>query len=236
MATLCLQNLGVPLKPGIPYQTTSLNQIGFSTFGGPHLSVLPGKGALNALGAAWFQKWAVTRRARPEVFAARVHQHKIGGYTYPLHADILNSAVLNATFTKFGSYLLAQAFPEGSPLHPSAPAGHATVAGCAVTLLKAFFDEDFVIGSPVKPDATGTTLVPYLGPPLTVGGELNKIGFNVAIGRNIAGVHARSEATLSMKLGEQVAIEILRDMKHVYNEGSSITYTFDDFDGNLVSV
>lgn len=35
--------------------------------------------------------------------------------------------------------LLPMAFPEGSPMHPSYGAGHATVAGACVTVLKAFF-------------------------------------------------------------------------------------------------
>ncbi len=36
--------------------------------------------------------------------------------------------------------LLPMAFPEGSPMHPSYGAGHATVAGACVTILKAFFE------------------------------------------------------------------------------------------------
>ena len=36
--------------------------------------------------------------------------------------------------------LLPMAFPEGSPMHPSYGAGHATVAGACVTMLKAFFE------------------------------------------------------------------------------------------------
>ena len=36
--------------------------------------------------------------------------------------------------------LLPMAFSEGSPMHPSYGAGHATVAGACVTMLKAFFD------------------------------------------------------------------------------------------------
>lgn len=38
------------------------------------------------------------------------------------------------------NHLLPMAFPEGSPMHPSYAAGHATVAGACVTVLKAFFD------------------------------------------------------------------------------------------------
>ncbi|KKN28059.1 hypothetical protein LCGC14_0858280 [marine sediment metagenome] len=38
------------------------------------------------------------------------------------------------------NYLLPMAFCEGSPIHPSYGAGHATVAGACVTILKAFFE------------------------------------------------------------------------------------------------
>ena len=38
------------------------------------------------------------------------------------------------------NYLLPMAFPEGSPMHASYGAGHATVAGACVTILKAFFE------------------------------------------------------------------------------------------------
>lgn len=38
------------------------------------------------------------------------------------------------------NYLMPMAFPEGSPTHPAYGAGHATVAGACVTVLKAFFE------------------------------------------------------------------------------------------------
>ena len=134
-----------------------------------------------------------------------------------------------------GNALLPMAFPEGSPTHPAYGAGHATVAGACVTILKAWFNESTVIPNPLVPDATGQVLVPYVGDPLTVGGELNKVASNVAIGRNIAGVHWRSDATESLKLGEAIAIGILRDQKHSYNEqfgGFSLT----KFDGTTITV
>ncbi|MEM7732413.1 MAG: bromoperoxidase [Pseudomonadota bacterium] len=40
--------------------------------------------------------------------------------------------------------LLPMAFEEGSPMHPTYGAGHATVAGACVTMLKAFFDTSAV--------------------------------------------------------------------------------------------
>ena len=127
------------------------------------------------------------------------------------------------------------AFPEGSPLHPAYGAGHATVAGACVTILKAWFDGNFVIPNPVTTNATGQGLVPYVGPPLTVRGELNKIASNVALGRNIAGVHWRSDATESLLLGEEVAISILRDQRASYNEPFG-GFTFTRFNGTSITV
>ena len=60
-------------------------------------------------------------------------------------------------------------------------------------MLEAVFDEDFVIPNPVEPTPDGTSLVPYTGPPLTVGGELNKLAFNVGMGRVFGGIHWRSD-------------------------------------------
>jgi hypothetical protein len=42
------------------------------------------------------------------------------------------------------------AFPEGSPMHPAYGAGHATVAGACVTILKAFFDSGTELVEEVK--------------------------------------------------------------------------------------
>jgi hypothetical protein len=91
---------------------------------------------------------------------------------------------------------------------------------------------------PVQPTDDGLSLVPYTGSDagdLTVGGELNKIAANVALGRNTAGVHWRSDATESLKLGEQIAIGILKEQRACYNEvfnGFSLT----KFDGTSITV
>jgi hypothetical protein len=110
------------------------------------------------------------------------------------------------------------------------------VAGAAVTILKAWFNETAAIQNPVMPDASGLNLVPYAeSETLTVGGELNKIASNVALGRNIAGIHWRSDGAQSLKLGEAVAISVLRDQKACYREqfgGFSLT----KFDGTTVTV
>lgn len=231
----CLILLASPNSPSIvgggiggkfdannPY-LSSLTQDGFGTFGGPFYIGLLTEVATRALKAVWFQKWFVHRRLRPEAFGGRIHAVKTNMADYPVHPQALNSDAVSKVFHKNNTYLLPQAFPEGSPTHPAYGAGHATVAGACVTILKALFDEEMAIPDPVQVDlaTNGTKLKKYEGEDrnrLTVGSELNKLASNVATGRNIAGVHWRSDGIESLFLGEQVAISVLRDYKLTYNE------------------
>jgi len=197
-----------------------------------------------ALHAAWYQKWVVHRVLRPEMCAFLINQQITGAFNYGLNADVINSAAVHAIFnlntaingTGLGTYLLPQAYPEGCPEHPSYPAGHATVGGAAVTMLKAFFNEDFVIPNPVVPNGAGTALVPYVGDTLTVGGELNKLASNIAVSRNIAGVHYRSDAYESMLLGEQVALRVLQELAYTWNINFPNGFKLTKFDGTTITV
>lgn len=233
-ALLILFALGAPFDENNPYNE-SRTQIGFGTLGTPYMASLLCGVAREALKEVWFQKWFVHRRLRPEMFAGRVNNHVTGAAVYPIHADILNSAALGQVFSRYGSYLLPMAFPEGCPTHPSYGAGHATVAGACVTILKALFDESFEIPNPVQASADGLSHIPYVGPRLSVGGELNKLASNVAIGRNVAGVHWRSDASESLKLGEAVAIRYLQDERRTFNERFS-GFSLTKFDGTKIVV
>ncbi|HEU4931485.1 MAG TPA: vanadium-dependent haloperoxidase [Pyrinomonadaceae bacterium] len=243
-AFLILAGAGAPFDDGNPYNNNP-SQTGFGTFGGPHIATILCEVSTRALKAVWFQKWFVHRRLRPEVMAERVNRTLNAGAGYPVHPEILNSFNDSNRLKGFmpaGNALLPMAFPEGSPTHPAYGAGHATVAGACVTILKAWFNEttrlvDIAL-TPIQPTDDGLTLVTYLGSDagdLTVGGELNKIASNVALGRNTAGVHWRSDATESLKLGEQIAIGILKEQRACYNEvfnGFSLT----KFDGTTITV
>jgi hypothetical protein len=212
-----LLGLGAPLNPSNPYLDSD-TQEGFGTFGGPHMATIVAEPSTRALKAVWYQKWFVHRRLRPEAYGGLAHIHLAGDARYPIHRDLLESQALRRVYDLWGSWLLPMAYPEGSPLHPAYGAGHATVAGACVTMLKAMFDGSWVIPDPVVPSSDGLALLPYTGPDLTVAGELNKLAANVAVGRNIAGVHWRSDATESLKLGEAVALGILRDQRKTFKE------------------
>jgi hypothetical protein len=217
-----------------PY-LASLTQGAFVTFGGPYLLDLVARVANAALRASWFQKWPVHRRLRPEEFGMRLHNHLTGEFAYPIHQELLDSAAVDAVFAAHGTYLLPMAYPEGCPTHSAYPSGHAAIAGACVTVLKAFFLESFVIPSPVEASADGLSLLPFNGPALTVGNELNKLAANIGIGRDTPGVHWRTDAFEGMNLGEQVAIGALRDLRTTLTEdfkGFSLTR----FDGTTVRV
>lgn len=235
-AMLRLLQTGAPYNPGNPYtQQSYANQMPFGTFGGPHVATLLPEVATRALKAEWYQKWCVHRTLRPEAYGILVQHTAAGSRIYPVHDDILTSTIIQDVFNEYGTYLLPQAYPEGSPLHPAYGSGHATVAGACVTILKAFFDGEHILSDPVIPDNTGDNLIPYVGVPLTVHNELNKLASNIAFGRNYAGVHWRSDAEEAMLLGESVAIEILRDQRKLYNETFG-GFTFTKFDGSVITI
>jgi hypothetical protein len=231
--------LGCPFNPGNPYLGNP-TQDGFCTFGPPAAKTLMCEVATRALKATWHKKWQVHRRLRPEAFGGLVevqlNQDK-GRYDGALHPSLFDATVLDRIDShNQGSVLLPMAFPEGSPTHPSYTAGHATVAGACVTILKALFDtENRPIPHPVVPTADGSALVPYTGPALTIEGELNKLASNIATGRNIAGVHWRSDAYESLRLGQKVAISILQEQSKIHNEANPY-YIFRGFDGERIVV
>jgi hypothetical protein len=231
-ACLILLDIGAPFAPGVPYRGSS-TQIGFGTFGGPHVLSLVTEVASRALKAVWYQKWFVHRRLRPEAFAGLVH-HTRTGRIYPVSQDVLNSAVLDRLYSRNGTYLLPTIAPEGAPTHPSYGAGHATVAGACVTILKAWFDGAWELPRTVVPDASGTALLAHTGPALTVENELNKLAANIAIGRNGAGIHYRSDYWESVKLGEKIAVGILEEQRETYREICS--FSFKGFEGQTITV
>ena len=250
VAFMFLAGLGAQLNPGNPYLGSETER-GFGTLGGPDAAGTLAEMATCALKAAWFHKWIVNLRMRPEEYGALVqanitHTHPFPQAAGALHADVLNSAVLPIIYSQYGSYLLPQAFPEGAPTHPCYPTGHGTVGGACIATLKFFFDGSQRLrpllqaaGSDIYvPSADGLSLVPYTGADrdsLTINGELAKLGFNISFGHGIhAGIHFRSSSLQSLLLGEQVGLGILQDRAKGYNEPFTIKLT--KFDGTTATI
>jgi hypothetical protein len=284
-AALFLDGIGATLDEGNPYRGNRYSREGgFGVLGGPDLLTLVSEVASRALKVVWRQKWLVHRRCRPEVYGGLL-QMQHNGYMNEKRAYDLPVAVaecstfdnaLNDTLAAVGAHNAAQnggtqtlflpmAFSAGSPSHPAYGAGHATVAGACVTVLKAWFDEDEKLkdifarasmGIPKDPTAgkltllqpgyrkNGGTLEEFCDPQeykggdadkITVGGELNKLASNVAMGRSMGGVHWRSDNTRSLRLGEAIAIEILRKRTMEYAE-RPVSFTFRTFDRQVAHI
>lgn len=221
-------------------------QVAFGTLGGPFILALMAEVSTRALKHVWNEKWCVHRRLRPEEFGGRLEVMRQGARNYPIHGSMFSSTVLPKVLARnaalnggSGTWLLSQGFPEGSPNHCSYGSGHATVAGACVTVLKAFFDENTILPRPYyrTSDDGLSLIVDDSIPDLTVGGELNKIGSNVAQARNMCGVHWRTDATEAQRLGEAVSISILKDNQKLFKEpGAGSRFTITKYDGSTISV
>lgn len=261
-ACLMMMGQGIPFDPGIPFQRDDYkdHQQGFAHFGGPHILSLVTEVATRALKAVRVQKFNIHRRFRPEALAARLgkckqlDQPELSKMVCDLQhiLELIDLSNPDDASLPNGNYLLPMAFCEGSPMHPSYGAGHATVAGACVTILKAFFDHKhplvMIDGEPKKAfvakyDAKTCTssldevdVVDENGKSatLTVEGELNKLASNISIGRDWAGVHYFSDYIESLRMGEQIAIGILEEQKLTYGENFSMTVPL--FDGGLVRI
>lgn len=265
-ASLILSGLGASPNPSLPVYP---NQQSFVTNGGPSVQCLLADVAGLALKHAWYWKWQVYRKLRPEAFGLWIDNVKNGrvpNSEYEIHNVVLNSLVLddvkacNASWGFPDSYTLNMTYREGSPLHPAFPSGHASIAGACVTVIKMFYDCEQlwsslpglngtinrrivpvgVNGPIVQADQTGDNLVDYNESDvnkITVAGELNKLASNIAFGRNWAGIHYRTDATQGNLMGEQVAIEYMKDILSTWVQNnldcSPIEIKFKKFDGSI---
>ncbi|MEM6558703.1 MAG: vanadium-dependent haloperoxidase [Myxococcota bacterium] len=234
-AALILLSFGnEAIDPANPYTKTGANQGGFTSLGPPFILDLVTRAGNLGLSGAWFHKWRIHRRLRPEVFGGRAHFNVTGQRSYEICDEFFASRALELAFETNGTGFLPMAFPEGSPTHPAYPAGHATVAGSCCTVLKALFNEDFVLPRPVVSNDDGTVLNAYNGS-LRAGDEINKLAANVSIGRDAAGVHYRSDGIDGLVVGEQQALTLLREASTLLNEDFD-GFTLSLFDGSRVRI
>ncbi|MGK7879778.1 MAG: phosphatidic acid phosphatase [Crocosphaera sp.] len=221
-STIILLGEMAALSAANPYANGDITTAeAFGSLGGPDITVNSALAGVYGLKHAWFQKWYVHLRLRPEVYAQRLELFRrgilgsVGSQVFKQlfgdGADVLeNTTVLprikehnrkqNINFSRGdqeGTYLLPMAFPEGSPAHPAYPGGHSVFVAAAATIAKAFF-ADGPIASPVVPTADGQGLTAYTGgETLTVHGELNKLIANITLFRDGAGMHWRTDGTTS---------------------------------------
>lgn len=173
-----------------------------------------------------------------------VHQHndsRLNNNHADPHLDF-STCTDPAWFSATKNFLLPMAFAEGSPMHPSYGAGHATVAGGCVTMLKAFFNTTDADGGAlpwpndlpvVQANTNGDQLEPVTEKSgMTISSELNKLAANISIARNMAGVHYYTDYYESLRMGERIAVGMLIEQLKHYNEPCE--FSFESFDGDFV--
>ncbi|KJZ18533.1 vanadium-dependent haloperoxidase [Loktanella sp. S4079] len=274
-ACLILLAMGAPTDPGFAHLSgardsypsgasdgRASNAGGFALYGGPHILTLVTEVATRALKAARYQKFNNHLRLRPEALAARLSTDHLPETEFPQLGTVFSDmrASIQQTVDAINAAngnddaLLPMAFAEGSPMHPSYAAGHATVAGACVTILKAYFDTGAVFVTDASGNKSfrhaqkGDTPIAYeafqnggalrtvdVPSALTLGGELNKLAANISIGRNMAGVHYFSDYYDSLRMGEEIAIGMLEEQALCYPTDPFVM-SVETFDGDTVHI
>ena len=252
------------IKASLNVETHPRQAAGFALYGGPHILTLLTEVATRALKAVRYQKFNNHIRLRPEALAARIYcadqietqfpcvESMFSELSEAIEPTVGAVTALNSSHGDRTS-LLPMAFQEGSPMHPSYGAGHATVAGACITILKAYFDTSSVfvcrngqdvfdhfqngdIAVEYKANTNGSSLIKSTGQTLlTLEGELNKLAANISIARNMAGVHYFSDYYDSLRMGEEIALGILEEQALCYPTDPFIL-SVPTFDGDVYRI
>lgn len=247
----------IAAQNGVSVETVpNTNTTVFSSGGMPNIFAALADASIGALRVAWYQKWNIGLVVRPEVLAQRYHlANNVLNATerakFPrldtLKTNLDASTVVSGHYLPTGNEFLRLQYDEGSPTHPSTPAGHAVVAGTCTTILKAMFKchdgSNVKLAWPVtlKHSVDGNSLVDYLdldASDVTIVGEFNKLASNVSLGRDWSGVHYRMDGSLGMELGERYAITYLIDMcVEIQNAVHNFSgFVLEKFNGDIVRI
>lgn len=215
-----------------------------------------------ALYTAWYHKYDTTMRIRPEVYAQRLELvrqcsiQKNENYKSLLSEELGLIKIYSGfpermlelikDYNGNESLYLKLQYAEGSPTHPSYPAGYAVVAGACVTILKAMLDchhENYKRKEwPTKPIVAidKDKIIEHDNEEsITIVGELNKLASNISFGRNFAGVHYRSDGQFGIELGELYTISYLQKHIKSYREsymGLFNGFILEKFDGTMIRI
>ncbi len=187
------------------------------------------RAARQALLAAFYQKWRVHFRCRPETYSGRVHEQREGNHDFDIPGLLTNADILDerAPDTDY----LTSVYIEGSPVHPAYPSGHSVIAGACGTVLKTWFpdrdDLPFEHTYVPTPDGQGRDKVTMPDGHTGLFQEIDKLMSNIGLARMYAGVHYYSDHYRGVKLGEQVAVGMMTDIfRREYDADEEIRPTF----------
>ena len=232
IAYLVLRSLGMRANPTNPYAAYK-NQKPFGTFGGPDIAATLGTVAKAALNAAWYQKWIVHLRPRPEAGAGLVHLVLTKPPGSPLPQAPVNEVVLDQRrFISAPSRAWEKSFSVAglpgrfadAPVLPGRP-GHGRRR--LHHRPEVFFRRRrYLPASGYAVDRRVGARALHRSGKSHGQGELHKLAHNMSFGHGIhAGINWRSDTDQSIVLGEQVALRFLQDQVFSYSEKVKVTIT-----------
>lgn len=124
-----------------------------------------------------------------------------------------------------GGLFLPMAGPARQHLNPSDLAAHVIVAGALATLIKAVFDTS---------RQAQVRAVEDRGPALALEDQIDRMAANVSVLRCVAGGYFPSENVQDLRLGQAIALHLLRDRMERDNRSAALS--FRDFDGQSVQI
>ncbi|MBV2360021.1 bromoperoxidase [Thalassococcus sp. CAU 1522] len=112
-----------------------------------------------------------------------------------------------------------------APLNPWDAAAHGVVAGALATLVKAVFDT-------MRP--THLRMVAANGPSTDITQEIDRLAAQIALGRSASAAYFGAESHQDLRLGEAIAMQVMRESFEADNEQAGLAFT--DFDGKAVQL
>ena len=208
---------------------------------GPRLLALMAEAETRARRAALDLLMSRSRLARPAVTAARMtvwlareeRGNEPTNALYRAAADELAECAPNLLYwvsrdngtlrgcQRFDTSLfLPLAEPERQAVPPSDCASHVVVAGAMATLLKAVFDTS---------RRAQIQMVGTMGPAQALGEEADRMASNIALARIVSGGWHPAENIQQLRLGQAIALQVLRETLETDNRSATLDLTdFDD--------
>lgn len=238
-AVLAALARGAALDPGLGAPDTAWR--------GNRLMALLANAEVRASRAVLMQALAPDRLPRPAVTAARMtvwlareeRDQDSASALYRAAADELAEAAPNLLYwvgranaalrhgrQRFdNSLFLPLSEPCGPTLNPADCATHTAVAAALATLVKAVFDTSR--RAQLQP-------VGIYGPTLAMGDEADLMVANVALARVVSGGYHPAENIQHMRLGQAIALQVLREALEADNRSATLGLT--DFDGRTLRI
>lgn len=169
----------------------------------------------------WYYKWNYLY-LRPEEYSIEVERYRKTHHNkYNISKTILESDVLKYIYNKQKSYLLSTTTPEGCNTCPSYPSFTAALAAACSIVYKFYFKTNKKIRLNKVCDNKLVCTDEYS----TIECEINKLVYNIGEANCWGGFNYPFAVEIGYRLGEDIAISILKDTIYSYHDYKQVIIT-----------